>query len=95
MSAANYIIICAAKTDYATSKDTGAKIRALSDGAATLVAHIDITRPKLLSESDYKPVSDLQHYLMDNAATISSKELDERAAQMFAYLDELEKAAGE
>jgi len=90
MSLSQYVIICKGRIDYATGSDTGAKIRALSDGAAFLLHHIEITQPGKLTETDTKPISDLQHYLMDHAADITETDLDLHAVEMFNYLDALE-----
>ena len=90
MSTANYVIICNGRIDYATATDQGAKIRALSQAAVNLLSHIEVTQPHALSEADTKPISDLQHFLMDNAATITDERLSLCATEMFNYLDALE-----
>lgn len=91
MSLSQYIIICRGRTDYGTQTDHGAKVRALSAAAADLVAHVDITNPGRLTEADVKPISDLQHLLMDQGAALSAAELDVRAVEMFNLLDALEE----
>jgi len=90
MSLANYIIICKGRIDYATGKDVPAKIRALSDAAVNLTTHIDLGHPGALTESDTKPISDLQHELMNHALTITKKQIEEHAVTMFGLLDALE-----
>jgi len=90
MSLSQYVIICKGRIDYATGADTGAKIRALSDAAAFLLHHIEVTQPGRLSEADTKPISDLQHYLMDHAGDITPADLELHAVEMFNYLDALE-----
>lgn len=91
MSQANYIIICKGRIDFATAADTGAKIRALSDAATNLVSHIDIMSPGALSEADTKPISDLQHELMNHALTMSADQVRMHGVEMFNFLDAIEE----
>jgi hypothetical protein len=90
MSLSQYVIICKGRIDYATGADTGAKIRALSDAATNLTSHIDITQPGKLTEADIKPISDLQHELMNHAQTITMDQIEAHAVTMFGLLDALE-----
>ena len=90
MSLSQYVIICKGRIDFATGADTGAKIRALSDAAVNLTSHIEVTHPGKLSEADVKPISDLQHELMDQATTITPEQLNVIATEMFNLLDALE-----
>jgi hypothetical protein len=96
MSLSQYVIICRTKINFVTVKDVPAKIRALSDGAAFLLAHIEITHPGELMEADVKPISDLQHKLMDGAASITKDQIEAHALTMFGLLEALEdKFSGE
>jgi len=90
MSLSQYVIICKGKIDFATGKDVPAKIRALSDAAANLTSHIEITRPGKLTEADIKPISDLQHELMNHAQTITKDRIEIYGVEMFTMLDALE-----
>ena len=90
MSQANYIIICKGRIDFDSAKDVPAKVRALSDAATNLTSHIDITHPGELTETDVKPISDLQHELMNHWRTMSKDQVEAHAITMFGYLDALE-----
>ncbi len=90
MSTANYVIICEGRIDVITSKDTTSKIKALSRVATNLVSHIDLVHPGQLAEADVKPISDLQHELMDNALLLSKDQVEAYATTMFELLEELE-----
>lgn len=90
MSQANYIVICTGRTAFSAAPKSVEKIVALSNVAAALVTHIDIMHPSELTEDDTKPISDLQHFLMDNMHKLSRREVDEKAVEMFGMLDALE-----
>jgi len=90
MSLSQYVIICKGRIDFATGKDTAAKIRALSDAATNLVSHIELTHAGELTETDIKPISDLQHELMDQAANMTKTQIKAHGVMMFGLLDALE-----
>lgn len=90
MSLSQYVIICKGKIDFATVKTVPEKIRALSDAATNLVSHIDIQHPGELTDEDIKPISDLQHELMDHAAGMKLKQVEAHGVTMFGLLDALE-----
>lgn len=90
MSQANYVVICEGRIDLLNAGRLTDKLQAASSAASALVRHIDIMNPGKLKDADTKPVSDLQHYMMDNFHTMKAREVKEKCAEMFALLDALE-----
>lgn len=90
MSQANYIIICEYKINVLIAKTVPGKLQALSSGAAALVSHIDLQHPGKLTNEDTKPISELQHYIMDNLLTMKAKEAKEKIEEMFTLWNVLE-----
>lgn len=90
MSQANYIIICRGRIAYAAANTTVDKVKALSDVATELVCHIDTMNPGELGDADTQPISDLQHFLMDNLGSITPQQVEVKSVEMFALLDALE-----
>lgn len=91
MSLANYIVICKGRIRLGTAKSVGDKLRAASDAATELVKHIDTMHEGQLTTADTKPISDLQHYMMDNMDKMRADEADQKVTEMFALLDALEE----
>lgn len=90
MSQANYIIICEWRT-RADTDDKETQIIAASSCAARLVSHIDVMHPGKLTKAHTQPISDLQHYLMDNKRKLTKAQVKAKVAEMFEMLDALEK----
>lgn len=87
-SRAPYIIICASRIEAALAKNGFEMIQAASRGAADLVSYYG----DKLNYADTKPISDLQHRMMD---TVTSRSFPGHASEMvddmFALLDTLEE----
>lgn len=89
VSGSSYIIICNGRIGVAAGKGLEAKICAASNCAAQLCSFIESSYEGV-DKADFGPVSELQHYLMDNLKTIRPKECDEKIAGLFDLLDALE-----
>lgn len=94
MSLADYIIICQGRIDVALAKNGFEMIQAASRGAVALVTYYG----DRLTDEDTKPISDLQHKMMDLVSTRAKGRTrheplsaDEMVDQMFALLDALEQ----
>jgi len=98
MSRASYIIICDGRINLALAKNGFEMIRAASRAATNLVTHYG----DKVTNADTKPISDLQHQMMDvvsGTQTPGSHVSDFQSASdmcdsMFALLDALEKKVG-
>ncbi len=91
MSLANYVIICKSKIDVEAAKTTVEKIAAVSRGATDLVCHIQLINGGQLTEEDCKPISDLQHNMMETMHDMTKAEAEEKIKTMFGLLYQLEK----
>lgn len=91
MSLANYIIICKTKIDVEEAKSTVGKIAAVSRGAADLVCHIQLTNGDHFTDADAKPISDLQHEMMDSMEIWKPAEAAAKVKEMFKLFYQLEK----
>lgn len=88
-SGANYVIICNGRIGAAAAKDPQAKILAASDCATRLLSHIE-ARHGDIDETLVKPISDLQHEMMETMVSMSREEAEVKVQQMFILLDGLE-----
>lgn len=94
-SRAPYIIICAGRIDVALAKNGFEMIRAASHCAASLVTYYG----DHLTDEDTKPISDLQHEMMDvvegtktqGTHSTEFRDADEMVDEMFAKLEALEQ----
>lgn len=86
-SRAPYIIICNGRINLLEAKGSGGKIQAASGAASALVTYYG----DQLSSEDTKPISDLQHEMMDNMGKWTKAEAKAKVAEMFALLDALEE----
>src|ERR1043165_5145169 len=98
MSRASYIIICDGRIDLAIAKNGFEMIRAASRTATNLVTYYG----EQVTNADTKPISDLQHQMMDvvsGTQTPGSHAKDFQSASdmcdtMFVLLEALEKKIG-
>jgi hypothetical protein len=90
VSQANYIVICRGRIAVGATGDPVEKIVRVSECAAQLVTHLDLIQGERFTDADSKPVSKLQHWLMDNMHKMNAKQVDVKVAEMFGLLDELE-----
>lgn len=90
-SRAPYIIICQGRIDVALAKNGFEMIQAASRTAANLVTYYG----DKLTNADTRPISDLQHAMMD---AVNSRNVTRNASEMvddmFALLDALEDKIG-
>lgn len=94
-SRAPYIIICQGRIDVALAKNGFEMIQAASRCAANLVTYYG----EKLSNADTRPISDLQHAMMDVVSAQKTagshatgfQTASEMVDEMFALLDALEK----
>lgn len=87
-SEAPYIIICSGRIDQlAAEGKTASQIKAASDAARNLVVYFG----ERVTIDDTKPISDLQHEMMDNFTTWSKDEVTAKVNEMFGLLDALEQ----
>lgn len=91
MSLANYIIICDTEIGILAAGLSSEKIVAVSRGATTLVCQIQLVHGDAFTDADAKPISDLQHYMMDNLETMKSLEAKDKVAEMIRLMRALNK----
>lgn len=95
MSLANYIIICDGRINLQAAHNPTERIQAASRCATELVKFYG----DRLTEADAKPISDLQHEMMEvmsgnrlaGTRETSFRGADEMVDEMFALLDALEQ----
>lgn len=93
-SRAPYIIICNGRIDLAAARNNIEMIQAASRAATSLVSYYG----DKLTYTDTKPISKLQHEMMDLVTSSASDRMpqthrspDEMVDEMFALLDALEQ----
>lgn len=87
MSLANYVIICNGRINVQAAHGPTGKIQAVSQCATESVKFYG----DRITERDIKPISDLQHEMMDMlSGRRTVKNADEMVDEMFALLEELE-----
>lgn len=94
VSGAPYIIICRSRAEIAAAKNTKERVLAACRGAAQLAAYMGIRYRVSMDDADMKPISDIQHELMDyllETVQFSNAEADAKVNQMVAELYVLEK----
>jgi adenosylmethionine-8-amino-7-oxononanoate aminotransferase len=87
MSTASYIIICAGRIELAAARNGTEQIKAASGAAMNLVTYYG----DKLSDADTKPISQLQHAMMDRLTERGLQGSDDLVDEMFALLDALER----
>ena len=93
-SRAPYIIICAGRIDVALAKNGFEMLQAVSRTAANLVTYFG----ERLTDGDTRPISDLQHAIMDvvsgrttpGTRSTGFESASDMVEGMFALLDALE-----
>lgn len=89
-SRAPYIIICSGRIAAAATDDPVQKLKAASDCATALVCHLAIVHGDDLTSTDTQPISDLQHFMMDNLLTLKKDEAEVKVKEMIGLLYQLE-----
>lgn len=77
-----------------STEDSVEKIVQASRAATALVSHIELVHGEAFTEADAQPISDLQHYLMDNMLTMKKDEAEAKITELFTLLDALEDKYG-
>lgn len=90
-SRASYIIICGGRINVLNAKGVGEKIAAASNCGCALTSYLGIVHGALLTDADTRPISDIQHYLMEHFDSIVKTEAEQRIAELFHLFDELEE----
>lgn len=90
-SRAPYIIICSSLTEVLEASTAAKKICAASKGAADLVKHLAEVHKSKLKFEHTKPISDLQHEMMENLKKYTKPQAKAKCDEMFTLLYELEK----
>ena len=85
------MIICRGRIDVQATKNPIEKICRISACAAQLVSHIELTHGGHLTEAHTKPISDLQHDMMENMREFDKSEAELRVKAMIKELYKLEK----
>lgn len=89
-SKAPYIIICQGRTEVLDENTASKKICAASRCASELVQHMALVHKNKLTFEDTKPISDLQHEMMDDLKKYTKREATEKCEEMFTLLYALE-----
>lgn len=89
-SRAPYIIICSGRTAEMGAGSIAERIIAASNCAAQLCAFLETNHGSEVEPDDFREVSDLQHYLMDNMDKLKPQEATAKIKEMFKLLYELE-----
>lgn len=90
MSLANYVIICDAEIGVLSTDNVPEKIRFASNGAKDVVTFLELSASGV-TDADTKPVSDIQHDLMDGIHTMKKEEAEAKIQELFTALRVLEK----
>lgn len=88
VSGSSYIIICSRRIQVKLAKTAAEIVIAVSSGAGELCAFMELKFNA--TPADMAAISQLQHFLMDNADALRWHEAHEKAEEMFALLTELE-----
>lgn len=83
-----YIIICNGRIAVMAAKDVIQQIVAASQCATDLCSFMGLAYS--LNPLDLHPISQIQHYLMDHADTLSKKDAQGKIDELFTFLDALE-----
>lgn len=90
MSLAQYVIICDTRIQIAAADTPISMVCAASEGAASLLSHIATVYHGRLKEEDAKPVSELQHQMMEDMLTYTEENAEDVCQEMIKRLYELE-----